>query len=83
MYVHVNTASTVLRGVMAEYNFQHQQACPNYDRAVGEIEDRPLILLHVKQQEINHPPAGHAVPQIPHRTAEDQRKGDAREGQRP
>ena len=61
-YGSVNTRSTVLRGMLTENNLQHQQRCSHYDRAVREVEHRPLILLHVEEHKIHDAPAGHAIP---------------------
>lgn len=58
-----HSLGTCARGLgVAEDDFQHQQACADDDRAIGEIEDRPLILLQVEEQEIHNAAAGHAVP---------------------
>jgi hypothetical protein len=62
MYAHVGTPSTVPRRVVTENNFQHQQRCSHYDRAVRQVEHWPLILLHIQEHKIHDAPAGHAVP---------------------
>ena len=62
MYAYVNTTSTVLGRVMTGNNFQYQQRCSDYNRAVCEVEHRPLILLHLEEHKIHYAPAGHAIP---------------------
>ena len=32
-----------------EQNFNHQQRRADHDRAIRQVEHRPLVLLHVKQ----------------------------------
>src|ERR1041384_1022524 len=55
-------------------NLAEQQQCADYDCAVGNIEGRPGGGADVEIQEVDHPPADHAVPQIAQRSAKDQRE---------
>jgi hypothetical protein len=43
-------------------NFDDQQTSADDDRAVRQIEHRPLILLEIEEQEVHDPPAGHTIP---------------------
>lgn len=54
--------STVLGRVMTENNFQHQQRCSYHNRAVGQVEYRPLILLHVQEHKVHDTAARDAIP---------------------
>jgi len=61
---------------MGEQNLQNQQAGADHDRAVGQIEHRPLILLDVEQKKIDYAAAGDSVPEIARGPAEYQSEGD-------
>lgn len=63
---------------LREQDFDHEQGCSDHDRAVGKIKDWPLILAHVEEQEIDHTPASHTIPEISERAAKDQRERDTR-----
>ena len=56
-----------------EKDFQYEQASPDHDAAVSQVEYGPLILFDVEEQEIHHMAAGHSIPQITHGSAQNQR----------
>src|ERR1019366_4429867 len=42
--------------MMRKQDLNHQQRSADDDRTIRQIEDRPLVRLHVEQQEIHAPP---------------------------
>ncbi len=63
---------------LAEDYFEDQQACSYYDGAIGQVENGPLVLLHVEQKKIDHAAADDAVPKISDGSSENQREGESR-----
>jgi len=49
----------------------------HHNGAIRQIENRPLILLHIDQQKIDHSPTGEAIPKVPQRPLHNQGQADA------
>src|SRR5580704_13708001 len=58
---------------LVEQDLQHQQSRAHHDGAIREIENWPLIPLHIEQQKVDHAPAHYPVPEIPQSSTHNQR----------
>src|SRR5262249_14240791 len=64
-----------------EQNLCYEQQSTYDDRTVGDIEGRPLILLHVEEKKVDNMSVKHAVPQVADCAAENERETDSSAGE--
>ena len=75
-----SAASAVLGladGELGDGRGARQQAGADHNRAVSQVESRPLILPDVEQQKVHYPAAYHAIPQVAQRAAQNERQTHA------
>src|SRR3990172_9236332 len=58
---------------------EDEQCRADRDRTVGEVERRPVVAEGVNIEEVHHVSERNAVPEVPERPAEDERKARAKQ----
>jgi len=57
-----------------EENLDHQDSRAYHNRTVGDVKVGPDVLADIELEEVDNVSVEYAVPQIPKRSAEDQRQ---------